>query len=185
MESALAWIGQLAEWIGRFFPRRIILDLTTGAIKYVGGDKAVVCGPGIHWYWPWRSTFAVYPTAHQVEDLRTQTITTADDVDIAIVVGGMLVYEVVDIAKLLPRTYHAPQALRNMAIAAIHDICCRMKWKELKDEQRRGTLDTKLKNAARKTLDNYGIRVIELQLTDLARTKVYKVMQSTSKDENE
>jgi hypothetical protein len=72
MESAFAWIGQIAEWIGQWIPRRAILDTTEGAIKYTGfflprrlrvrfrgfdGDmKISVCEAGIHWYWPWRSS---------------------------------------------------------------------------------------------------------------------------------
>ncbi len=44
MDSALAWIGQVAEWVGRFIPRLIILNTTEGAVKFVHGDTPVVLG---------------------------------------------------------------------------------------------------------------------------------------------
>src|SRR5216684_1090213 len=108
MESALAWIGKLAEWIGAFVPRWIILDTTYGGVKYVGGKRPVALGPGIHWYWPARTTTDLYPTARQTDDLRSQTVVTADDR--AIVVGAQITYEVSDIMKLLPTTFRAAQA---------------------------------------------------------------------------
>lgn len=184
MESALAWIGQIASWVGQWIPRWVILDPTMGAVKYVGGKKVVALGPGIHFYWPARTNLDTYPTARQADDLRSQTIMTADeDAEIAIVVGGMIVYEVFDILKLLPTTYRATQTVKDLALTCIHDVCCQMTFRELRAEQRKGTLDTKLKNAAKKALEEYGIRVLKVQLTDLARARVYKVMQSTSRDE--
>jgi hypothetical protein len=54
---------------------------------------------------------------------------------------------------------------------------------DLHAEQRRGTLDTKLKNAAKKQLEDYGVRVMKVQLTDLAESRVLRLVQSMSKDE--
>ena len=51
-----------------------------------------------------------------------------------------------------------------------------MTWEELKVGQRKGTLDTKLKNSAREVLKEYGVNVIKVQLTDLAPARVYKIM---------
>lgn len=181
MESALAWIGKIAEWVGAFIPRWIILDVTMGGCKYVGGKKLVPLGPGVHFYWPARTTIDTYPIARQTDDLRSQTLVTTDDR--TIVVGGMITYKVNDIAKLLGSSFHAPTSIKIVALAAIHNVCCRMSWAELKLEQQRGTLDTKLKNTARRELEDYGVTVIDVQLTDLAPTRVYKLMQSTSKDE--
>jgi hypothetical protein len=185
MDSALAWIGQIASWIGQWIPRWMILDVTQGGVKYVRGRRIVELKPGVHFWWPVTTGQPdVYPTARQVDNLRTQTIMTADeDQDITIAVGGMVSYEVFDILKLLPKVWRAQAAIKEMSICGIHDVCCKMKWSELKSEQRRGTLDTKLKNELKKTLEGYGVRVVKVQLTDLSRARVYKVMQTTSKDD--
>lgn len=180
MESALAWIGQIAEFLGRFVPRWVILDTTEGAVKFVRGSHVVVLGPGIHWYWPAVTTMTRYPTARQADNLRTQTMVTSDDKTIA--VGGMLVYQVNDLGLLLAHTHNAVTAVADIALTTIHDVCCRMTWDDLKREQQRGTLDTKLKNSTQKALSEYGVTVIKTMLTDLAPCRVYKLVQSQSTD---
>lgn len=181
MESALAWIGQLADFVGRFFPRWIILDPRSGGVKYVRGSRVVKLGPGIHWYWPLVTTYDTYPTVRQTDNMVTQTIVTKDDKTVA--VGGMIVYDVPDVEKLLTTVHHAIRAIQDIALTAVHDVCCNMSWDELKSEQRKGTLDTKLRKAAEKQLSEYGVRVIKCMLTDLAQTRVLKVIQSVNKDD--
>lgn len=182
MDSALAWIGQIAAWVGQWIPRWVILDPTMGGVKYVGGKHPIVLNAGIHFYWPARTTLETYPTARQADDLRTQTVVTTDDR--TIVVGGMVVYRVIDLMKLLPTTFQPSRAIKDVCLTCIHDVCCMMSWETLKLEQRKGTLETKLRNACKKQLAEYGVEVIQVQLTDLAPTRVYKVMSSTSQDEN-
>ena len=178
MESAFAWLGSLFEWFGAFIPRWVILDTTEGAIKYVGGSRVVVCGPGIHFYWPARSTMIKYPTARQTDQLEAQTMESSDG--ITFMVSGLITYRVRDIAALIPTTHDAVAAVRDMAQAAIHDTCCYMTWSELQTKQQRGTLKTELKNEAQKQLRDYGVEVIKLQLNSLARCRVLRLSQSTS-----
>lgn len=182
MENAFAWIGQIFDWVGKFIPRWIILNPTEGGVKYVRGWKVVPLKPGIHWYWPAVTTFDQYPTARQADRLQTQTMESADNK--TFIVGGLLVYQVTDVGKLLPTTFEPAVAIKDIALSAIHDVCCRMDWKALKLEQQKGTLDTKLKNYAQRQLDDYGVKVVKLMLTDLAPCRVLKLSQSTSQEEN-
>lgn len=203
MESALAWIGHIANWIGQFFPRWVIVDTTEGAVKFIGfltplwfrefmgrilflghtdGDIVVLgCGPGIHWYWPATTNLQQYPTARQADNLPSQTIVTSDDKIIA--VSGMLVYVVDDLVKLLSTTHSAVKVVQDVALTAIHDVCCDLTWEELKKEQQKGTLNTKLKNACQRQLGEYGVKVMKCMLTDLAPTRVYRIIQSQQSDE--
>lgn len=179
MEGALAWIGQIAEWIGRFIPRWIILDPRKGGVKFVRGWKVVKLRP-FDWYWPVTTEIDTYPIVRQTDNLVTQTFVTSDDITIA--VGGMIVYEVDDVVKILTTVHNAVHAIQDIALTAIHDVCCNMTWDQLKNEQRKGTLDTKLRKATEKQLSEYGVKVIKCMLTDLARTRVLKVIQSVNKD---
>lgn len=182
MDSALAWIGQIAAWVAQWIPRWVILDTTEGAIKYVGGKRAVRCGPGIHFFWPARTTFFPYPTARQTDRLETQTMESKDGR--TFLVSGTLTYEVEDLMKLLPCTHNAVTLTQEIAMCAVHDVCCGLDWDVLQAEQRKDTLKTKLKNAAQKELGEYGIKVIRLKLNTLARCRVLKVAQSISNEEN-
>lgn len=182
MDSALAWIGQIASWIGQWIPRWSILDTTEGAIKYVGGKRVVVCGPGVHFWWPATTTFVNYPTARQTDRLETQTMESRDGK--TFLVSGTLTYSVDDLEKLIPTTHNPTRNTIEIAMTAIHDVCCDMDWAVLQTEQRKDTLKTKLRNAAQKELSEYGVRVIRLRLNTLARCRVIKVSQSTANEEN-
>lgn len=181
MDSALAWIGQIFDWLGRFVPRWIILDTTEGAVKFVRGRNPVALGPGVHWYWPVVSKLTEYPTAFQADRLPTQTLVTTDDK--TVIVGAMIAYRVEDIIPLVAYTHSALTTVANLTLTAVHEICCRMSWEELKGEQRRGTLDTKLKNATQKLVKEYGVKVESVMLIDLAPTRTLKLLQSTSHEE--
>lgn len=178
MNGALEWIGRIAEWLGQLIPRLLILDTTEGAVKFVRGSKAIALGPGMHVYWPIVTRLTEFPTARQGDSLRSQTMVTTDDR--VIVVEGMIIYEVSDILTLVAGTFSAAQTIKDIALTAVHDVCCQMTWEALKDEQRRGTLDTKLKNAAQKALNPYGVRVEKLMLIELAPCRVLKLIQTTS-----
>lgn len=182
MESAFAWLGKLAEWLGQWIPRWSILDTTEGAIKYVGGKRVKVCGPGIHFWWPARTTFIPFPTARQTDRLESQTMETTDGK--TFLVGAMITYSVPDLAALVTTTHSPTRAVTDMAMAAVHDILCDLSWEELQAAQRKGTLKTQLKNEAQNQLKDYGVKVIKLQLNTLARCRVLKVSQSLSNEEN-
>lgn len=181
MDAAFAWIGEIFSWLGKFFPRWVILDTTEGAIKYVRG-RPKLCEPGrIHWYWPVTTNWVVYPVARQTDRLETQTMETTDGK--TFIVAGTITYSVVDLMALVTTTHSPSATVIELAASAVHDICCDFEWDALQSEQRKGTLKTKLKNEAQKQLADYGVKVIKLQLTSLARARVFKVSQSTANEE--
>jgi regulator of protease activity HflC (stomatin/prohibitin superfamily) len=175
------WLSKAMEWFAKWIPALVILDTRSAGVKWVRGGKVKVCKPGgLYLYWPLVTTFDCYPVVRQADDLRTQTIVTSDDKTISI--GGMVVYEISDIEALLTKVHSAERTINDITLTAIHDVCCQMTWEELKQEQRKGTLDTKLKNAAKRALEEYGVCVIKTMLTDLAPCRVLKVVQSVSND---
>lgn len=177
LDQALGWIGQIADWFGKFIPRWVIVVTTRKGVKFVRGSRVVICEPGIHWYWPAVTEWTDWPVVRQGETLAAQTIVTTDDKTIT--VGGMLIYQIVDVESFMVKAYSPVHLVQEIALTAVHDVCCSMSWEELKAEQRRGTLDTKLKNAAKSQLKEYGIEVIKCMLTDLAPCRVLKLIQSS------
>ena len=192
MESALAWVGQIAAWVGQWIPRWVLLDTTQGAVKFEGfflpkrfrrfkdDMRTTALGPGLHWYWPATTSFQVYPTYFQTDNLPSQTMETV--YNIPITVSGMVTYTVPDIVKLLTQTHSAVKMIQVLTLAAIHDVCTKMTFEQLKAEERGRTLNTKLRNTANKMLVEFGVKVEDCMLTDLARTRVYRLIQSTQND---
>jgi len=190
--NALDWIGQIADWLGRFIPRWTIVETTHGAIKFrsfrlrnllrfrAPQMDVIAFGPGVHVFWPAASEFVAYPITRQATDLRAQTLCTTDDR--SIVVGGMVVYEIYDIEKIVARTYEPDDTIRDVALSAVHDVCCQKSWAELKQAQRDGSLDRELKKEVSRELDKFGVKVLKTTLTDLALCRVLKLMTSVAKD---
>src|ERR1041385_6022960 len=135
LESPLGWIGQIADWVGRFIPRREILNTTEGAIKYSGfvlplwlrvwcggfdGDFRVsVHSAGVHWYWPWTSRWDVHPTARQTDRLGTQTMESKDGK--TFLVSGTITYHVTDLAAFVTQTHSPLMTVVDTAMLALHD----------------------------------------------------------------
>jgi regulator of protease activity HflC (stomatin/prohibitin superfamily) len=178
--NALDWIGQIADWLGRFFPRWVIVETTHGAVKWVKGSRVVALGPGVHWFWPITTEFLSYPIVRQTVDLRAQTLCTTDDK--SIVVGGMIVYEIYDIEAIVARTFEPDDTIKDISLSAIHDVCCQKSWDELKEAQRTGALNRELKKEAARELDKFGVKVLKTTLTDMALCRVIKLMTSVAKD---
>jgi regulator of protease activity HflC (stomatin/prohibitin superfamily) len=181
MDSALAWIGQLANWFGQFVPRWIILNTTEGAVKFVGGSRAVLLGPGIHWFWPARTEIKSWVVARQSINLATLTVTTRDGKVIA--VGGLLIFRISDAMKLIAETWNPDQTIRDIAASVVHEVCSRSTWDELQQAKNNGALGRDLRRMMRKRLDTFGVQVIGATLTDFAPCRVLKVLQSVSNDQ--
>jgi antitoxin component of RelBE/YafQ-DinJ toxin-antitoxin module len=48
----------------------------------------------------------------------------------------------------------------------------------LKEKSRKGTLDTALKNEAKAALEEYGVKVVKVMLTDMAPARVLRIVQT-------
>ena len=101
----------------------------------------------------------------------------------SVTVGGMISYKVVDIYKLLTACHNPVMAVRTITLPAIHQVACRMSWSELKIEQQKGTLNTKLRNATQKRLAEFGIAVDSVELTDMTKVRALRLIQSSQSDQ--
>lgn len=180
MDSAFAWLSQIIEWFGQFIPKRELVDPTHRALKFVRGKPGVTLQPGMHFYWPITTTFFSHPIVRQAIDLRSQTFMTTDEV--TAIAGGLVVYEVSDVELLVGHTYDPDITIREIAIGEIHGVLCSMTWSEIRTTLAAGKLDTRLRVEVRKALEKYGVRVLNVTLTDLAKCRVIKLFNSNSVD---
>lgn len=174
MEGALAWVSQIAAWIGQFIPQWEIVDTAHGAVKFVRGHKVISLGPGWHLYWPLTTRMTVYPMARQANDLRAQTLVTTDDK--TIVVGGLIVFEIDDIEAIVAHTFDPDQTINDISLAVINGVLSDKAWHDLKMAHQDGSLDRELLKQARRELEKYGVKVLRMTLTDLAPCRVFKLM---------
>lgn len=189
MESAFAWLGDFINWLVQFVPQYKVVITTQGAVKFKsfqfrdpfrGGITVETCQPGFLVYWPFVTDITVYPTARQGNDLRSQTLVTKDDRSVT--VGAMIIYEIHDLEAIVAHTYDPEETIMDIAVTAVHEVCCKRTWDELLEGQRRSTLDTALRNETQRQLNDYGVKVLKVALTDMAPTRVYRLIQSQGKD---
>jgi regulator of protease activity HflC (stomatin/prohibitin superfamily) len=193
MESALAWIGQIVQWIGQFIPRWQLLDSREGAVKFqtllirdlVRGKwdaslKPIALGPGLHMSWPATTSIKTWTVARQSVNLATQTITTGDGKTVA--VGGFIIFKIVDVLEIVANAWHPDDCIKGIAAGAIHDVCSSSTWRELQQLKASGVLVAELLEDLRERLRPFGVEPIDAVITDFAPTRVLKVIQSTSSD---
>jgi regulator of protease activity HflC (stomatin/prohibitin superfamily) len=118
--------------------------------------------------------------ARQSVNLATQTITTRDGKVIA--VGGLLIFRISDALKLMADTWNPDQTIRDLAAGALHEACSRSTWDELQAAKNNGVLNKQLRQAMRRRLTPFGVKVLQATLTDFAPCRVLKVLQAVSQD---
>lgn len=190
MNGAFEWIGWVAERIGQFIPRWLVVDTRHGAVKWCTVRvrdlvrfkwdptcKVSVVSAGFVIYWPLFTELELYPIAYQTMPLVAQDIVTTDGRTVT--ARGVLAYEIQDLEVLLAHTFDPEDTVRDIAGTSFHDVLCHQSWDELQRGQGR-TLDTKLKNEAQKDLRERGVLVHKFTLNSLAPARVLRVVQSTS-----
>jgi regulator of protease activity HflC (stomatin/prohibitin superfamily) len=180
MDSALAWIGHIAEWVGRFFPRLEVVPTTHAGIKFVNGNRPVACHAGLHVYWPLVTQWGYYPVARQTANLPAQDITTADGKTIA--VSGVITYEIVDVLAIYAHCWDPENTVRDIAVAAFSTSLSRLTWAQILAKQRAGVLGHRLRKACQAEMADYGVRVIQCSTPSLVASRIYRVLQSQSQD---
>ena len=182
MDAALAWIGQVFQWIGAFIPRWEIVTVTEAGIKHVRGIPRY-CRPGkVHWYWPVTTKWETHPIARQSDRLETLTMETADGK--TFIVSATITYAIEDVMKLVPTTFNPVTTIVEIAQTALHDVLCELTWDALHLLQQQDKLKTQLKAQAQKELADYGVKVFRFKLNSLARCRVIKISQTTASEEN-
>lgn len=185
MDSAFAWLNNIFQFFGRFFPDWEVLDTTRAGVKYVtewrwwkpayGMVKVIPVPPGsfVFW-WPATTVWRNYAIARQTTDLRDQTLTTTDDKTFS--VGAVIVFEIPDVVPLLTETFQPDQTIQDICLGIMVEVLSGRSWEELKSTQASGALTKELTKEAREQLKRYGVKVLRLNISDLSLCRTYRII---------
>lgn len=135
------------------------------------GKMSRVLKPGTHWLLPFRLEETLYETVTpRTTNLPVQTVTTTDDVQVSI--AAIVTWEVSDIAKLLLESAEHSEAMLDTSTGVLATSVMAVRWQDLSSDEFARTLRSDIKRKARK----WGIRVIDVQLTDLAKTRTLRLL---------
>jgi regulator of protease activity HflC (stomatin/prohibitin superfamily) len=175
METAFSWISEIAQWLGRFIPRLLIVRSTHAGVKFRHGKRPEPLAPGLRFYWPLVTEVEVIPIARQTHNLPTQALLTADGKKV--VVSGVVVYKIKDIVATIARNWDVSDTINDITMVAIMQVVTthtlEYLLKHLTDE-----VQDKLTHETRKKLRVYGVGVYWTALTDFAECLVIKNISS-------
>jgi regulator of protease activity HflC (stomatin/prohibitin superfamily) len=171
MESAFAWIGWIAEWLGSFVPRLKIVRSTHAGVKFRHGRKAISLPPGLHFYWPLVTEVEIIPVARQTHNLPSQCLLTQDGQQV--VVGAVVVYSITNIVDALSKNWDVNDTINDITMVAITSVVSKRTLTDLKDNLD-GDVQKHLTAETRKKLKRYGVKVFKTALTDFSTAFVIK-----------
>jgi regulator of protease activity HflC (stomatin/prohibitin superfamily) len=171
MESALAWLGQLIEWVGKLIPRLFIVKATHGGVRFKHGKNVTELVPGVHVYWPIVTEIELWPVKRQTHSTPTQSLLTKDQKQV--VVSGVVIYEIGDIVAALSKNWDINDTINDIAMVAITEVVASNELAYL-TEHLNESVRRQLLAVTRKKLSPFGIRVFKASLVNFSTCMTIK-----------
>lgn len=171
MDSAFGWIGQIIEWVGSFIPHYVHVKATHMGIMFYRSNT-ITLDPGLHWYLPFWSEPLLYPIKRQTLNLPPQVLTTIDN--ITILVSVVVTYDIYDIHKAMVDTYDFEDTIREVSQVAVKKVITVKTFTNIGESD--DEIDRELCRRIRSAIRVYGVRVIEAAITDLGKTRIYRLV---------
>lgn len=76
--SALTWLNDLAQWLGRWVPRLVLIEPTHRGVKFTWRGEAREVGCGLVLYWPMASKLVQVPVTTQSVQICSQWLPAHD-----------------------------------------------------------------------------------------------------------
>lgn len=77
--TALAWLNDLVQWLGRWVPRLVLIEPTHRGVKFGPKGGAREVGPGLVVYWPITHALIQMPVTTQSVQLSAQILPFMED----------------------------------------------------------------------------------------------------------
>lgn len=171
MTSLFDWLGEIVRAIFNIIPRFMIVKTTHAGVAWIRGSKIKEIKPGFRFWWPLWTDYMLYPTVRQTMNLPQQTLTTKDGIEVQ--VNIIVVYRISDIVDALTKQYDLEETIRDLCLASSKEIIMGSTYDEILSTYT--FVDQKLTNEALENLDEFGVDVWRVRITDFARTKVYTI----------
>jgi len=173
MTGAFSWIGELAQWVAKFFPRLVIIRSTHRGVRFRNGKSPGKMLPGLRVYWPLVTETVIQPVARQTLNLPTQSLTTLDRHTVGC--SGVVVYSITDILKAVARTWDVDDTISDVSMLALTTIVSKHAFDDVLTHLT-GHFQDALTDETRRKLRRYGVSVHIAGLTDFANCQVIRTM---------
>jgi regulator of protease activity HflC (stomatin/prohibitin superfamily) len=168
------------QWMPRF---KVVPSTHAGVCFRLGRPKLIPSGRAF-WYCPLIDTFYIHPIARQTLNLPNQVLSIDDGKHRkSVAVSGVVVYEVSDPMKAFAYRYDLDESVSDMGLVCIKEVLLDTKLGDIYVHQ--SDIDRELKRKLSYRLRSWGVRVINVFLSDLSECRVIRLMGDQSEQDTE
>ena len=170
----MAWLTQLLEHLFCWVPRLWFVQPDEAGVRITLGSRVTDCPPGWYWELPLIHTVIKVNTAMQGVRFAIQSVTTADDVGLAI--RGAVIYRISNARKAIFETADFDDALGAITGGVIEQYVSGKTYAELADRE---ALKDEIKKGLREEAAGWGIRLMRVYIPDIGRVKNIRVLSDS------
>ena len=174
MEQAFAWLNEIFSKILRLVPRIRIIRSTHAGVAFVRGKPRLIPSGCLCFYWPLWTEIELIPIRRQTLNLANQSLVTCDDPPIEITCSGIVVYEISDPLIAITSVRELDCAIADLALAEIRRSLYGQPYDCITAGTQLNGLELAMTKSLGETLDEFGIRVINVFLSDLSTCRVFR-----------
>jgi len=164
LDKAFGWIGEIFQNLLRFLPWLVIVPATHAGVAFVRGHRVKEWPPGLHWYWPLVTTYKLIVTVRQTQMIQAKIIMTKDMQ--TVLAGALVTYFVDDVVAAGAKVADLASDVLERSQGAVLDEISKTTVAIIQGD--RGSFNTVLTDRCALALNGYGVRVIQVQLTEFA-----------------
>lgn len=167
----MTWVTQLIELLFCWLPRLYFVNPDESGVRITLGSRVSPISPGFYVNWPLIHEFFKISTATQGVRFAIQSVTTVDNVDIAI--RGAILYRVTDATKAIFETDDFDECLEAIAGGVIASFVADKTYEELGDRE---ALKNEIMKGLRGEAGGWGIKLTRVYLPDIGRVRNIRVL---------
>lgn len=171
MDKAFGWIGEIFQTLLRLFPWLVIVPATHGGVAFVHGHRIKEWKPGLHWYWPVATSYKLMVTVRQTQMIQAKVVMTKDLR--TVIVGALVTYYVDDVVAAIVKIADLPSDVIERSQEAIFAEVSEHTMEEI--QGRRVAFNRSLTESVSKSLNGYGVSILQVQLTEFAPCRAFAI----------
>lgn len=171
MDKAFGWLGEIFQTILKFMPWLVIVPATHAGVAFVHGHRIKEWKPGLHWYWPLVTSYKLMATVRQTQMIKSKTVMTRDLQ--TVIVGALVTYIIDDVVAALAKIADLPSDIMERSTEAILTEVSLKTLEEIQGD--RPGFNQSLTEAVSRSLNGYGMFVLQAQLTEFAPCRAFAI----------
>lgn len=167
----MTWLTQLLDRLFCWIPRFYFVYPDESGVRITLGNRISSTPSGWYIEWPLIHNFIKVNVAAQGLTLAAQSVTTADDIDLA--VRGAILYKITNAEKAIFETDDFDKSLEAVAGGVIEKFVSSKTYDQLRD---RDALRAEIRTGLREEAAGWGIKLMRVYIPDIGRVKNIRVL---------